>query len=96
METKGGYKVATQIIKVRVGSPGTLEQHITEFMLLTGTIFIKSTMVLSIEMIPDTFYTTADRKKAQVIVAKTADGTKYVKTVGDSTTENNLLSLPRF
>lgn len=33
-------------------------------------------------------------KKVEVITAETNNGTKYVKTVADSTTLNNLLSLP--
>jgi hypothetical protein len=41
-----------------------------------------------------TFYVFAGGKRADVIVAKSAQGNKYLKTVSDGEQPNNLLSLP--
>ena len=40
------------------------------------------------------YYTTAPGYRAKVIVAKTPEGHKYLKTDADTTTKDNLLSLP--
>lgn len=40
------------------------------------------------------FYVHVDGKAARVIVATSSAGNKYLKTEPDSTTRNNLLSLP--
>jgi len=88
--------MAGKIVKVRVAHPGNLEQHITDFQMESGTVFTKPQMIAYIKMSPGSYYTSADGKKAEVIVATSEQGTEYVKTKADSTTKNNLLSLPRF
>lgn len=40
------------------------------------------------------YVTDGQGREVRVITAETGNGTKYVKTVADSTTRNNLLSLP--
>lgn len=40
------------------------------------------------------YVTDRSGNKVKVITAETMNGTKYVKTIADSTTLNNLLSLP--
>jgi hypothetical protein len=86
----------SQIVAVRVESPGTHEQHITDFKLDSGTQMSKISMILYVEMSPDTFYTNEDKKKAYLEIATSTSGTRYVRTKPDNTTKNNLLSLPRF
>ncbi|KFF10206.1 DUF3892 domain-containing protein [Chryseobacterium soli] len=39
-------------------------------------------------------YVTDSNNKVKVITAETSNGTKYLKTEADSSTKNNLLSLP--
>lgn len=88
--------MASRITNVRVAQPGTHEQHITDFKMDTGTAFTKSQMVAYVSMSPGSYYTSADGKRAEVIVAQSENNVPYVKTKPDSTTKNNLLSLPRF
>lgn len=88
--------MSSRIIAVRVADPGTLEQHITDFKMESGNTMNKAGMVLYVQMEPKTYYTLEDKKKAYLIVARTEDGTHYVKTESDDTKANNLLSLPRF
>ncbi|MBY0011487.1 DUF3892 domain-containing protein [Paenibacillus typhae] len=88
--------MARQVVAVRVAEPGTMEQHITDFELSNGTRFSKIQMIVYITIEPDAFYTNAAGKQAKLMIATTNEGERYVKTVGDSTRENNLLSLRRF
>lgn len=89
--------MATQIIAVSVAHPGTGEQHITAYKTETGNILSKESLISLIRFFDDqVFYTVGDWQTAYLMIAKTADGTEYVKTNPDSTTKNNLLSLPRF
>ncbi|KJL23490.1 hypothetical protein RN51_01576 [Microbacterium oxydans] len=50
-------------------------------------------VVSSVEAGSNTFYVMCPRR-ANVIVAKTARGYKFLKTTADTTTKNNLDSLP--
>lgn len=85
----------SKVIKVRVAGPKK-EENITDFMLATTTTFTKEQMVKYLKMAPDTFYLRQDGTKAKIAVVKNEDGTAIIKTVGESTPENNLLSLPSF
>jgi hypothetical protein len=42
----------------------------------------------------EAYVTDSNNNKVKVITAETSNGTKYLKTEADSTTKNNLLSLP--
>lgn len=53
-------------------------------------------MVAYLMISPNTYYTHADGKTAFLEVVETVTNSKYVRTKPDSTTANNLLSLPRF
>lgn len=62
-----------------------------------GTIQTKkSTRLVIYDFIKDGGYAYVEKNgnKVKVITAETTNGTKYVKTESDSTTINNLLSLP--
>jgi hypothetical protein len=50
--------------------------------------------VKSIEAGTRAFYVLRGSIKTKVVVARSAQGHKYLKTEADSTTDNNLLSLP--
>lgn len=50
--------------------------------------------ILDIESGKRTFYVSRNGFKVKVIIAKSAYGNKYIKTESDSTTVDNLLSLP--
>jgi hypothetical protein len=88
--------MSSRIIAIKVEAPGTHEQHITHFKLDTNNVMEKIAMILYVQMSPDTFYTNEDNRTAYLEIATSANGTRYVKTKPDSTTKNNLLSLPRF
>lgn len=85
-----------QVVAVRVEEPGTMEQHITDFELENGTQFNKPSMIGYLLFEPDSFYTRADGLKVNLMISHSESGAQYVKTVGDSTKANNLLSLRRF
>lgn len=85
-----------QVVAVRVGEPGTAEHHITDFRFDTGEEMPTYSVILHIQMNAKAFYTYADNKKAYLIVARTPDGTAYVRSESDSTVNNNLLNLPKF
>lgn len=86
----------TRIVAVRVAEPGTHEQHITDFKTDSGNEMSKNVMIIYIESWGGVFYTLEDGKRAELIIASDSNGMPYVKTKADSTTKNNLLSLPRF
>lgn len=86
----------SKVIKVRVADSETKEENITDYMLATTTVFSKDRMVKYLKMAPDTFYLRADGSKVKLEVAKNTEGVVIIKSVGDSTPSNNLLSLPKF
>ncbi len=54
----------------------------------------QATAIQNLEDKTHSFYVISDGKRTNVIVARSASGHKYLKTEADSTTSNNLLSLP--
>lgn len=85
----------SRIVAVRVASPGTMEQHITDFRTESGNSMSKEAMIMYLSM-NRAYYTIANGVKARLEIARTANNEQYVRTVPDGTTANNLLSLPRF
>lgn len=88
--------MAGRIVKVRVAHPGTMEQHITDFLMDSNQEFTREQMVFYWKLDNGAFYTDENGKKAFLVVARSDSGVEYVKTKPDSTTKNNLLNLPRF
>lgn len=85
-----------QITHVRVESPGTHEQHITQVKLSGGTVETRTQVHDYIKLGHVYYYTVGGGKTAQVEAVTSSQGTKYIKTKPDSTIKDNLLSLPRF
>jgi Protein of unknown function (DUF3892) len=54
----------------------------------------EATAIQQIETRASSYYTTGGGSEAQVIVVSHPSGKKYLKTAADSTTRDNLLSLP--
>lgn len=88
--------MAYQITHVRVQSPGTSEQHITNVKLSSGSSYTRSEVVKNIDSGIGHYFTTGDGKIATVISVHPSSGDPYIKTKPDSTVKDNLLSLPRF
>lgn len=71
------------------------QQHITEVKSSEGEIYTVMQVALMINLGIEVFYTTAWNSHAIVEVVNNGD-TQYIRTKGNSTTADNLLSLPRF
>lgn len=90
------------IRKVRVEAPGTMNQHITAVGYSGGTsgALTEISRETAVNLIGGghTFRSHNDRTlaEADVTVATSAAGTKYVRTVADGRESNNLLELPRY
>ena len=90
------------IRKVRVASPGTMNQHITAVGYSGGTsgplTEISRETAVSLIGGGHTFRSHNDRTlaEADVKVATSSSGTKYIRTESDGRESNNLLELPRY
>lgn len=88
-----------QIVAVRTDlSESGLHEHISEVKTSGGGEWSRATVVKDIREGTDSYYTEVDGSKADVIVVECprCDFGDYIKTTADSTTADNLLSLPRF
>lgn len=85
-----------QITAVRVESPGTQEEHITQLKLSTGTVETREKVHDNIKGGNEYYYTSVGGRKPRVEAATSAKGTKYVRTHPDDSKLDNLLNLPRF
>lgn len=88
-----------QITKVRtVQAPGAAHEHIEKVMLADGSEWFRSTIISDIRDRGYEFYVEVGGTRARVIVASCLSCSlhEYIRTVADSTTRDNLLSLPRF
>lgn len=74
----------------------TVSLQEAEFLLSSYMPMEQEAMVAYLMISPNTYYTHADGKTAFLEVVETVTNSKYVRTKPDSTTANNLLSLPRF
>jgi Protein of unknown function (DUF3892) len=93
--------VAAQIVavnKVTSTAGSYSHQHISEVKTAGGKIFKRSEVVKLIDNEEQSFYTLVGSSQASVIVVKcpTCTATDYIRTTADSTTADNLLSLPPF
>ena len=88
--------MANKITHVRVQSPGSSEQHITNIKISTGTTYTRAEAVKNIDSGIGHYFTTGDGKTATVVTVHPNSGEPYIRTKPDSTIKDNLLSLPRF
>lgn len=87
-----------RITKVHtVQAAGAAHEHIAEAQLSDGTTWSRATIISDIQNGHE-FYVEVDGSRARVIVAGCSYCTlgDYIRTVSDSTTKDNLLSLPRY
>lgn len=90
------------IRQVRVQSPGTMSQHITEVRYAESTIgpvkaATRDAVVRAIELgSPFRTHNERTRAEAPVTIRTSAAGTKYITTIADGRETNNLLELPRY
>lgn len=89
-----------EIVKVRTVKPrGAAHEHITDVQLRHGTVLPREIVIKDL-LSPsgDRYYTWACGVRANVVVRDCphCSASDYITTEPDSTTENNLLSLPRF
>ncbi len=72
--------------------------HISEVKTASGEVLKRSEVVERIQKGTQSFYTYVNGSQASVIVVKcpTCSTNDYIKTTADSTTADNLLSLPPF
>jgi hypothetical protein len=78
----------------RKKSPGTRPEHITH---IGGPSFGTLSVVQAIQKIEantDNFYTGSVKSKAYVRIVRLASGEKYLRTLPDESTSDNLLHLP--
>ena len=61
----------------------------------SGFKYLIDDAISKIEAKSHEFWTKANGKETDVIVAKRSNGRKYLKTVADGVEPNNLLALPR-
>lgn len=73
-------------------------RHISEVKTAGGEVLTRGEVVKKIENEEQDFYTLVAGSKASVIVVKcpVCTASDYIKTTADSTTADNLLSLPSF
>lgn len=87
----------SHITHIRVSeSFPTSTERITEVKLSDGTIETVAQVIRYLEIPCDYFYTTSGGSKAYVEAVHPVNRNSYIRTKGDSTTSDNLLSLPRF
>jgi Protein of unknown function (DUF3892) len=91
---------SSQIVAVRTEDSETgSHEHISRVKLRYGAELPRSIVVNDIRSGNDSYYTEADGSRAQVVVVDCPyciHFHDYIKTRADSTTADNLLSLPRF
>ncbi|KKX52426.1 DUF3892 domain-containing protein [Brevibacillus borstelensis] len=86
-----------QITHVRLSdSNSTSTEHITHVKLSGGTVETKADVVKYIDGGHEYFYTTSSNSKAYVETVHPVGRPAYIRTKANSTTKDNLLSLPRF
>jgi hypothetical protein len=89
---KGGEKMP-KITRVSVASPGTHPKHITDVKLDNGSTKTRAQVVSDIDSNQSYYYTNGGGQTAYVEVVRPTGEVPYIRTKGDSTTADNLLSL---
>lgn len=89
--------MASQITHVRLSVASTTStEHITHVQLSGGTVETVAQVVGYIDRGMEYFYTTSTASKAIVETVHPVGRPAYIRTKANSTTTDNLLSLPRF
>jgi Protein of unknown function (DUF3892) len=96
--------MATQIVAVNTSyelttkGDGAMHKHITEVKTASGRVLTRAEVVSKIKSGTESFCTKAAGKQPLVIVVTCPHCTSgsYIRTTDDSTTADNLLSLPPF
>lgn len=89
--------MAYQITHIRLSvSSSTSTEHITHVKLAGGTVETVAQVVGYIDRGMEYFYTTSANTKAIVETVHPFGRPAYIRTKANSTTKDNLLSLPRF
>lgn len=88
--------MAYQITHIRMSQSTTSTEHITRVKLADGTEETREQVVKYIDQNMEYFYTKSSGYKAIVESVHPSGRPAYIRTKGDSTTADNLLSLPRF
>lgn len=88
-----------KITHVRLSSGGSSEEHITHVKEVSdsGTVYEETVAVVVNYLKQGTrYYVSIGGNTTDVIHQKSSAGNEYIRTKPDSTTKDNLLSLPRF
>lgn len=88
-----------KITHVRLSSGGYNEEHITDVKGISdgGSAFTETVaQVVSYLKLNIRYYVSVNGNTIDVIHQKSSSGNDYIRTKPDSTTKDNLLSLPRF
>jgi hypothetical protein len=86
-----------QIVAIRLSTYGSREEHIINVLLSDKTIKTVQAVAFDIDHLKMSyFYYTSIGRTAFVETAVSQNGNKFIRTKRDSTTANNLLSLPKF
>jgi hypothetical protein len=93
---KGGERMAYQITHIRLSNFGNSTEHITHIKLSNGMFETKAQAVRNIDSGREYFYTVSYISKAFVETVHPYGREPYIRTKANSTTTDNLLSLPRF
>jgi hypothetical protein len=97
--------MATQIVAVNTsyelttkGTGGGMHKHITEVKTAASRVLTRAEVVSKIKSATESFCTKVDGKEPLVIVVTCphCSNGSYIRTTDDSTTADNLLSLPSF
>jgi len=85
-----------QITHIRLSDSGYSNEHITHVKLSSGVIETVTDVVRYIDSSFEYYYTSAYGSKALVESVHPTGRPAYIRTKANSTTRDNLLSLPRF
>lgn len=89
--------MANRITHIRLSSNyASTTEHITHVKLYGGQVQTKADVVRYISSGYQYYYTRVDGSKAEVEVVRPSGREPYIRTKGNHTTKDNLLSLPRF
>lgn len=85
-----------QITHIRLSSTGYSNEHITHVKLSSGVQETVQQVVSYIDAKFEYYYTSANGSKAIVETVHPVGKAAYIRTKANNTTQDNLLSLPRF
>ena len=89
--------MANEITHVRLdNSSSTSEEHITDVRLSNNVEQTVQTVVKKLDSHTEYYFTAKNGSKAEVEPVHPAGKSAYIRTKANNTTNDNLLSLPRF